>query len=182
MNPIMDAVLMKVLVALLLVIVMIDLHTFRIPNLITMPFALMAMTYYGVIYGYAGLLFSLAGLGIGMTLLLVPYMMGGLGGGDVKFFGMVGAFLGPKVVVTAFFFVAIVGGVYAVNMIILHSQGFRSSVIFMRAALFEFILTRNILLGSDALCSGRPRLKYGMAIAFGTGLFLVIQANGYTFY
>jgi prepilin peptidase CpaA len=178
-NP--DPNLLKVLLVLLIVAAMIDLRTFRIPNLITLPFAVGALTYYGVLYGYAGLLFSLAGFGVGLLLLLLPYMLGGLGGGDVKLLGMAGAFLGPKAVVSAFFFIAIAGCIYAVCVLFRHRGCFRGFFTTMRVALYEFILTRKITPGPDALRSGRPRLKYGLAIAFGTGLFIVIQAEGYTF-
>jgi prepilin peptidase CpaA len=181
MNPFPDTNLLRVLSVVLLVAAMIDWRTFKIPNLITMPFAAGALTYYGVSYGYSGLLFSLAGLAVGLLILLVPFMLGGLGGGDVKLLGMVGAFLGPKAVVSAFFFIAIVGGVYAVGVLLLHRKSFRGFFIAMRAALYEFILTRKIPSGSDALRSGRPRLKYGLAIAFGTGLFIMTQTDGYPF-
>lgn len=176
-----DPNLLKALLVLLLVAAMIDLRTFRIPNLITMPFAVGALTYYGVLYGFAGMLFSLAGLVVGLLLLLLPYLMGGLGGGDVKLLAMVGAFLGPKAVVLAFFFIAIIGGLYAVCTLLLHHKSFRNFFISARATVFEFILTRKISFGSDALRIGRPRLKYGLAIAFGTGLFIVINSKAWTF-
>jgi prepilin peptidase CpaA len=176
-----DPNLLKALLVLLLVAAMIDLRTFRIPNLITMPFAVGALTYYGVLYGYVGLLFSLAGLVVGLSLLLLPYLMGGLGGGDVKLLAMVGAFLGPKAVVSAFLFIAIIGGLYSVCTLLLHHKSLRSFFISARATVFEFILTRKISFGSDALRSGRPRLKYGLAIAFGTGLFIVINSEAWTF-
>lgn len=179
MNPFLDENLMKLLVMVLLAAALIDLRTFKIPNLITMPFAVGALTYYGTLYGFSGLLFSLAGLGIGILLLLVPYMLGGVGGGDVKLLGMVGAFLGPKAVVVSFLFIAVVGGAYAITVLLLHHKHFRNFLISMRVALYEFILTRKIPLGSDAPRSGRPRLKYGLAISFGTGLFIVTQKQGY---
>lgn len=181
MNPILDANLMQVLLVVLLVSAMVDLRTFRIPNLITIPFAMGALTYYGVLYGYAGLTFSLAGLCIGLLLLLAPFLMGGLGGGDVKLLGMVGAFLGPKAVVAAFLYIAIAGGVYAVGLLLLHYKSIHSFFISSRAAVYDFILTRKIPSGSDALRSGRPRLKYGLAIALGTGLYIVIQSEGFSF-
>lgn len=178
-NP--DTNLLKVLLLVLLVAAMTDLRTFRIPNLITMPFAVGALTYYSVLYGYAGTLFSLAGLGMGILLLLVPYLLGGLGGGDVKLMGMVGAFLGPKAVFSAFLFIAIIGGIYSISVFLLHRKIFGNFFTTMRAAFYEFLLTRKISPGPEALRSGRPRLKYGLAIAFGTGLFIVTQAEGCTF-
>ena len=46
--------------------------------------------------GTAGLLDSLAGLGVTVGVLLWPFAMGGIGGGDVKMMGAIGALLGPR--------------------------------------------------------------------------------------
>jgi prepilin peptidase CpaA len=181
MNPFPEMYVLRLLLVVLMVAAMIDLRTFKIPNLITLPFAAGALTYYGVLFGHSGLLFSLSGFGIGLLILLVPYALGGLGGGDVKLLGMVGAFLGPKAVVSSFFYIAIVGGAYATSVLLVHCKGFRSFFDAMQTTIYDFILTRKILPGSAALRDGRPRLKYGLAIAFGTGLFIVTQTNGYTF-
>ena len=48
---------------------------------------------------FNGLRFTLAGLLMGIILLLLPFSMGGLGAGDVKMLGMIGAFTGSLMVV-----------------------------------------------------------------------------------
>ena len=72
-----------------------DLRTRRIPNAITGP-AMLAGAAFNVLYGgRAGLLASLGGLTLGAAILLPPFAAGGIGGGDVKMMGAVGALLGP---------------------------------------------------------------------------------------
>src|SRR2546425_5723894 len=72
-----------------------DLRTRRIPNAITGP-AILAGAAFNVLYGgRAGLAASVAGLGIAIGVLLAQFAAGGIGGGDVKMMGAVGALLGP---------------------------------------------------------------------------------------
>lgn len=181
MSPFQDPNFLKALLLILLVAAIIDWRTFKIPNLVTIPAAVGALTYYTGMHGFSGLLFSLAGLGIGLLLLLIPYLMGGLGGGDVKLMGVVGAFLGAKAVIIAFLFSAIIGGLYALSLIVIHRDCFRGFFKNQRDTLYNFLLTRKITPGSNTLCADRPRLKYGLAISFGTGLFIIAQINGLTF-
>lgn len=182
MDPFQDLLFLKALIVILLVAALIDLHTFKIPNIITIPAAVGALTYYAGQSGLSGLLFSLAGLGTGLLLLLIPYLMNGLGGGDVKLMGVVGAFLGAKAVAAAFLFIAVIGGIYGINMLLLHREHFRGFFKNRQAAVFEFLLTRRIPTGSYAQCSSLPRLKYGLAITLGTGLYIICQFNGLTFF
>lgn len=181
MNPFHDIIFIKTLIIILLIAAMIDLHTFKIPNIVTIPAAVGALTYYGGQFGFSGLLFSLAGLGTGLLLLLIPYLMNGIGGGDVKLMGMVGAFLGAKAVAAAFLFIAIVGGIYAFNVIFLHRHAFRGIFKNRQAVFYEFLIMRRISPGSFAQCSRQPRLKYGLAITFGTGLYIISHVHGLTF-
>ncbi|MCP4746519.1 MAG: prepilin peptidase [Desulfobacteraceae bacterium] len=178
MNPFQDIVFLKALLVVLLAAAIIDLHTYKIPNLITLPAVSGALIYYYGQHGLAGLLFSLSGLGIGLLLLIIPYMMGGLGGGDVKLLGVAGAFLGARAVVAAFLYIAIIGGIYAVFFVLLHRNQFQGFFKNMKVSFYEFVLTRKIPPGAGALCTGQPKLKYGLAISLGTGLYIIVQANG----
>ena len=57
---------------------------------------------------------SFAGLVVGLALMLPGHVLGATGAGDVKFMAAVGAIVGPSLVVTAFLFTAVAGGVLAV--------------------------------------------------------------------
>src|SRR5438094_10001178 len=73
-----------------------DVRTRRIPNAISGSAMLLGITLNTAFLGTAGLLDSLAGLGITVGVLLWPFAMGGIGGGDVKMMGAIGALLGPR--------------------------------------------------------------------------------------
>lgn len=70
-----------------------DLRSRRIPNIIVFPAALVGLAFNLGLRGWEGLLFGLKGLGLAFVLLLIPYMVGGMKAGDVKFLMAVGAFL-----------------------------------------------------------------------------------------
>ena len=63
---------------------------------------------------FLGLSISIAGLVIGMALLYLPYAAGGMGAGDVKFLGAIGAIKGPWFVFITFLATAIIGGIMAI--------------------------------------------------------------------
>src|SRR5437773_10812022 len=73
-----------------------DVRTRRIPNAISGSAMLLGITLNTAYMGTAGLLDSLAGLGVTVGVLLWPFAMGGIGGGDVKMMGAIGALLGPR--------------------------------------------------------------------------------------
>ena len=80
-----------------------DLFSFRIPNWLTYPALAAGISYFSITKGYEGFLFSLAGALTGFGLLVIPYIIGGTGAGDVKLLGAVGSFLGTHGVIMVFF-------------------------------------------------------------------------------
>src|SRR5437763_1207541 len=72
-----------------------DVRTRGIPNAISGSAMLLGITLNTAYMGTAGLLDSLAGLGVTVGVLLWPFAMGGIAGGDVKMMGAIGALLGP---------------------------------------------------------------------------------------
>src|SRR4029453_6678920 len=62
----------------------IDYRTKRIPNWLTMPAAVIGLVYCSLAPGGIGIGWSLAGFAVGMSLLIVPWLLGGGGMGDVK--------------------------------------------------------------------------------------------------
>lgn len=149
-----------------------DLGWRRIPNrliLAAMAVGLIAQAGHG---GWLGAFFSLAGIAIGLGLLLPVYAMGGMGAGDVKLLGAVGAFLGPGGVMTAFLASALVGGLYALAVWVRH-WGLRDSLRRLMGMLTTICLTGRV---RSALASpdSQPQLRYGLAIALGTMLSVLI--------
>jgi len=80
---------------LMTIAVVIDVKTRRIPNWLTVSAAVAGLAYHVFTGGWEGLGFSLGGFAVGFGILLVLWLIGGGGGGDVKMMGAVGAWAGP---------------------------------------------------------------------------------------
>ena len=113
--------------------------------------------------------FSVQGLALGLAILIVPYVIGGMGAGDAKLLGAVGGILGPGGVFTAFLFTAVVGGVYA--LILLGARGYLTHALRQAVSTIKtFVLTGTFILPSVATRRKNLELYYGFAIAVGTFL------------
>ena len=102
--------------------VVLDLYTQKIPNLLTYPVMAAAMSYHFYVEGPQGGLLSVLGLALGIAFFTLPYVMGGMGGGDVKLVGVVGALFGAKAVFVASIFSVVVGGLYALTLLLAHQR------------------------------------------------------------
>ena len=79
-----------------------DIRTKKLPNMLTVPACLAGIVFHaarGAVDGGwsglgQGLIFSLGGFATGFGILLVLWLIGGGGGGDVKFMAALGAWLG----------------------------------------------------------------------------------------
>jgi prepilin peptidase CpaA len=92
----------------------VDIRTRRIPNALTATMAGAGIGFAAA--GISGLSIgaSLAGVLVGLALMLPGHLLGATGAGDVKLMGAVGAIVGPGLTVTAFLFTAVAGGVLAI--------------------------------------------------------------------
>jgi prepilin peptidase CpaA len=141
-----------------------DFRTRRIPNWMTVPGAAAGLILHVVQSGIYGGLQSAAGIALGMAIFIGFYAAGGMGAGDVKLFGAVGAFAGPQAMVTIFVFTGLLGGIVGIALAVyrgrLHETLERTG---------ELLRMRTMPSGPDAL-----RLPYGAVIAGGTLISLVV--------
>ena len=79
-----------------------DWRTRRLPNWLTVPAFVLAVLTHTAVNGLAGLGFSLGGFATGFGILLVLWLIGGGGGGDVKLMGALGAWLGTTLTLSVF--------------------------------------------------------------------------------
>ena len=73
-----------------------DLRTRRIPNVLTFGAAACAILFHLATGGLQGGLASAGGWVVGVAVLFAPFALGGMGAGDVKLLGALGAWLGPS--------------------------------------------------------------------------------------
>lgn len=170
-----------ILCLVLLVAAISDLKSQRIPNYLTLPSALLAIAMHTTQTGWNGFLFSVLGMLAGTGLLLIPYIMGGMGAGDAKLLGAVGAFLGAKEVFIAFLMIALLGGVYAILMVLVKRTVFKGFFRHQYETFLAFLLTKKYTVTTHQK-KDRPRLCYGVAIALGTYIFIGLKLKGVYFF
>jgi prepilin peptidase CpaA len=108
----------SIAVGVALIACIFDLHSRRIPNVLTFGAAIAALAFAAVVGGIDGVGTSLAGWLIATALWLPIYALGGMGAGDVKLMAAVGAWLGPADVLYAALYAAIAGAVFALGLAI----------------------------------------------------------------
>lgn len=90
-----------------------DWRTRRIPNWLTVPGLILGIGMNAIAGGWPGAKASLEGAGLALGLLLPLVLMRGLGAGDWKLMGVVGAFLGPRGLIAALLISILVSGLMA---------------------------------------------------------------------
>jgi prepilin peptidase CpaA len=156
-----------------------DIKYRRIPNFITFFAILAGITYHTYTFGYEGFQFSLLGTITGIGLLITPYLLGKMGAGDSKLLGAVGSFIGAKGVLITFIFTAVSGGIYALLIIIIYKSKYKGFLVNLYYSCVNLVVTRKFVSfenGEDV--RQRPKLCYGLAIAAGTGIFIIFEVAG----
>ena len=143
----------------------IDLRTRRVPNPLTMGLAAIGVLYAAVGIGGLSIGASLAGLGLGLALMLPGHLIGATGAGDVKLFAAAGAFVGPAHILTAFLYTALAGGAIAI-VIALFRRRLRQTV----GDTALLIATRGTHAQAIESTLQNNRFAYAPAIAVGTML------------
>ncbi len=143
-----------------------DLRSYKIPNWLTLSAMAIGLFGHAFIDGLSGVLVSLKGLGVGLTLFLILYATGGMGAGDVKLLGAIGSIIGAEGVFTAGIMAMLLGGLYAIATMI-SFWGLRTSLKHITSILKTCILTGTTF---SALSSPKeqPQLRYGLVIGLGT--------------
>jgi prepilin peptidase CpaA len=161
----------------LAVAAVIDGWKLKVPNWLTFPFIMSGLVFHTVAHGLPGLADSFIGMSVGLGLLLIPYVVGGMGAGDVKLFAGVGAWVGWRITLGAFCVSGVVGGLLAVLMVAFrHYVGRDSNVVTRNWERFllvwsEFMTIRNPNHLAELAAARKPTamlLPYGIPLAIGT--------------
>jgi prepilin peptidase CpaA len=165
-----SSAVLVVLASGLVAATVIDIRSRRIPNELTA-----AMTGIGIALAASGtsgvsLGASLAGLVLGLALMMPGYALGATGAGDVKLMAAVGTLVGPSLVLSAFLFTAVAGGVLAV---IVASRRNRLGATLARTG--RLVTAPGAAPGEIKAAPGASRFAYGPAIAIGSVLAVLTR-------
>jgi prepilin peptidase CpaA len=152
-----------------------DLRTRRIPNWLTFGSAALALGFRLVTGGLSGVEHGMLGWATGMAVLLAPFLLGGMGAGDVKLVAALGAWLGPGETLWMAIYTSMAGAVMA--LIVSAWQGY------LRQAWSNvwLLLTHWRVSGLKpfpelTLAAGSgPRLAFAVPILAGTLVMLWLQ-------
>ena len=139
-----------------------DCKSRRIPNWLTLGSFVLILAYHTVRLNLHDALQCILGLIVGILLLIIPYLMGGMGAGDVKLLGVIGALVGYKDILWIFFYTALCGLVFGVLWII------------ARPDHLKFLITTGKILPP---VDKKQKLPYGVAILFGVIVYLFLGTD-----
>jgi prepilin peptidase CpaA len=94
-----------------------DFRYRRIPNWLTYPAIPIAILLHWIIAGGHAALLSLAGAAVGLGILLPFVLLGGLGGGDLKLVGALGAFFEPRPLIPVLILTLMISGLMALALL-----------------------------------------------------------------
>ncbi|CZQ80842.1 Hypothetical protein Tpal_125 [Trichococcus palustris] len=178
----------------LLILVMLsgffDAKERKIPNKITFPGILIGILLNLFAGGWMGLIQSIGGLLVGLAIFFLPFVVGGMGAGDVKLMGAIGALMGWRFSLVTALYSALVGG-FMVLVYLLYTGKLRDYIKKMVLSLIRFLFQLMNQLGYNEkidhlqqrfVKNGQNYTKiyipYGIAIAGGAVLVLIVYNQG----
>lgn len=143
-----------------------DLKSRKIHNKILLPALVMGIGINIFYQGWQGFFISAQGFLLGLGLLLIPFMMRGMGAGDVKLLAVIGAMKGPHFVLYTFIAMGLAGGLLALGFLLYQGE-FLKTFKQLGKGLWVALATKFkvVHFGDGALKQGIP---YGVAISIGT--------------
>jgi prepilin peptidase CpaA len=152
-----------------------DARHFQIHNVLTIPFIVTGLAYHSFAPTGAGWSFGLLGALVGFALLLFGFLLGGFGAGDVKLLTGIGAWLGPLLVLVVFLASSLVGGLFAVVIIVRHGQVY-STFARLRVMGYQLLsITRFVAADADLETLTQPAAQSsGRVIPYGAVMFTAL--------
>lgn len=154
-----------------------DVRSGKVYNIVTYPAAAAGLIGHTLAGGLAGdggrttlgLLGALAGLAVGFVPMLLAWWAGGIGGGDAKLMGAVGALTGWRFALAAMFFGFVTAGIMAVVVMVVRR---RTRATFGRIWRFLY-LTLTPAGPADPAAPDSPKIPFGAALCVGSAAALV---------
>lgn len=155
----------------------------KLPNVLTVPMFCAGLLFHaangflesGSLGAAGGLSFAFKGFAVGFGLLLILWFIGGSGGGDVKFMGALGAWLGGWATLAALIF----SGVFAATITV----GILSWKVYAGKGGGKQPDKKKIASGRRSLAEAELGwvVPFGVPAALGAWTVLILNLMGYTF-
>jgi prepilin peptidase CpaA len=152
-----------------------DIRSRRIPNILTFGAASAGLLFHSFAPAGEGVTTAAFGWLIGVVAFFIPFALGGLGGGDVKLLGALGAWLGPVPTIWVVLYSGVAGGVMAI--VVALARGYARQA----ASNVYLLLAHWRVAGISALpeltldTSAGPRLAYAVPIFAGTAVAIWLR-------
>lgn len=144
----------------------------KIPNLFNLVCVLFAFSYHIYNSGLAGFSLAFFGLLAGLALFLVPFLMGGMGAGDVKALAVLGALLGPATILQVFIYTGLWGGIMGLLQCLFVPKLRKTCLEWIRA------LRAGMLPANSIADIPRQTLRFPYAAAIAFGYYAYISWGG----
>jgi prepilin peptidase CpaA len=162
--------IIPVALAVTLICVYTDCRSRTIKNSVTFPAMALGLLLNALGSGWPGLLFAFAGLLAGIALMLIPFLYGQMGAGDVKLMGALGSLLGGYGILNVFLYTTIAGGILALGFAAYHKNlisTFKKLWLLVKC----LVWFRSPAAGKAVYDKSIP-MPYGLAIGIGAVTFL----------
>jgi prepilin peptidase CpaA len=150
----------------------IDLRRRIIPNWLTLSGFFGGLAWHLLLPEGQGILFASSGAAFASLFFLIPFLRGGIGGGDFKLFLALGAFLGPANGIRIAIAAAIIGGLMAAAFLLVRKNSGRSSEPTEISSTLPGEISEN---DSPSVRKVKDwgAIPYGPAIALGTAVVII---------
>ncbi len=145
-----------------------DIRDRIIPNTLTIPAICCGIIFNMWVSGLqGGFFFSSKGIIAGCCMLIIPFVLGGMGGGDVKLLGALGAWLGYTAVLNIFLFGSIAGAFIALGLVFFKKYRLNLMTIFNDIVFFALTKKRVISHGDSG------NFPYSIPMAAGFLIYVI---------
>lgn len=150
-----------------------DIKAMKIPNKCTFVFLILGVITNTAFLGPPGIIRSFKGILLVFILVIVPYIIGGIGGGDVKMLAAIGSIGGHLFAVRTIVFTAIIGAIISF-CILVYEKRLKTGL----ANVWKYICSTVLIQRVIVIEESKDKIvyfPYGIAISAGT--ILTFAAN-----
>jgi prepilin peptidase CpaA len=162
-------IMLVLLYMILLLAVVTDLSSHRIPNALSLGGIVVALTLHILQTGVDGAVTAILGMLAGFFLFLPLYLIKGMAAGDVKLMAAIGAFVGPKLALLIAAWTLMVGLLLALLYVTCFTKGGKAMAQRYVTMFKTFFYTRKLVyIRPEQGDAGMVHFPYAVALLFGT--------------